>query len=769
MNLFTSKLQLVLCAFTAFVVLACSPNKGESGGIKLDSSVPSEQSFYADDIEATGAISFQAGDDWYAEVVYPQGGTYSDEKRFVAEEWLSITPKSGESGKHTISLSMQKNYSGSDRSADVVIKCGESVTVKITQKSITEDGTVLYPEDLTSDGEAPYAIFEKTEYTMPAVSSELYRVLLKTNLVNPRIVVTTDDDDTYSIANIEELVSLGDEWNFSVGIKINTNTFDRELNGHISVLMGNGQKLASVPVTQEAGAVSELLGVTSTVNSLTFSFKAGSRTSIVRYRLSDKELNDNEVRDFIFASEGVNKDCTPGGTFDIYVDNLIPATEYYLYMISGVSAMEHDGAINAEGAMTAMLSDEHDLVLRVSANAANNFTVKLPFADYSGSIDWGDGTTEQMYTRSHTYDVDTPTEFTVRFSGTLHTISSSFVEPADLTSSLIAVEQWGFTQLHSLTLSGYTSLTSIASDTQGAFRGITDFGEDKISYGSFSGTSITSVPAGLFDYAVDATSFDGTFDGCDKLTEIPSELFAKCTSATSFISTFEGCSLLGSIPGDIFKGASSVVSFRYTFAVCKALTSIPEGLFADCSSARYFEGTFYGCSGLIQIPESLFASCPNVEYFGICSERDSGYRGGAGVFSKCTSLSVIPAGIFANNTNARDFSYAFEGCGITSIPANLLSNNKSARYLERMFASCSSLAAIPASLFDNNRNITNVSGLFDGCRSVIGESPYTMVGNEKVHLYERKSYPLYFTPISIYDKCFNGCIGLSDYADIVWK
>lgn len=87
------------------------------------------------------------------------------------------------------------------------------------------------------------------------------------------------------------------------------------------------------------------------------------------------------------------------------------------------------------------------------------------------------------------------------------------------------------------------------------------------------------------------------------------------------------------------------------------------------------------------------------------------------------------------------------------------------------FSGCSALKSIPEKLFANNTKVTNFSYTFKNCSALIGESPYTMIDGQKVHLYERVNYPEHFTtPTSTYH-AFGNCTGLTDYAQIPtnWK
>lgn len=217
-----------------------------------------------------------------------------------------------------------------------------------------------------------------------------------------------------------------------------------------------------------------------------------------------------------------------------------------------------------------------------------------------------------------------------------------------------------------------------------------------------------------------------------------------------------------------------------------------------------FFDTFFGCTSLTSIPEDLFANNPNVISFGytpvelLCDwwrfENDSDFNDNASwdlglpvLFGECGSLTAIPEKLFANNTEVRyfgrmpenisDFGYAgallsvFCGTEITSIPEKLFANNPNVTDFTLVFLECASLQSIPAGLFDNNRKATAFGGVFNVCESLTGESPYTMIGDKKVHLYERKNYPEHFTTPTEHQNCFYGCAGLSDYAQIPsdWK
>ena len=232
----------------------------------------------------------------------------------------------------------------------------------------------------------------------------------------------------------------------------------------------------------------------------------------------------------------------------------------------------------------------------------------------------------------------------------------------------------------------------------------------------------------------DLTSLANAFSGCSALKSIPENLFANCPEVTDFSYTFEGCSALKSIPENLFVNNPEVIKFYGTFSGCKALTEIPENLFASNPAVTDFSSTFIDCSALTTIPENLFASNPAVTDFSF-------------TFSACSALKSIPENLFANNSAVTDFFRTFYGC--------------------------LALKSIPSSLFDNNRKVTSFSFTctFHGCSALTGESPYTMIDGQKVHLYERADYPEHFTAPTGFQDCFYECTKLTDYAQIPsgWK
>lgn len=645
-------------------------------------------------------------------------------------------------------------------------------------------------ESSTLDGAPAFARFEDSQLEVSSDPTNPIPVVLYTNLSMPYIEVDTDVAGAFIYANEVTPPDMENGGQCEVMLEVTRNILqhntetgvDEALSrqGSINVVSG-GKTLATLNIVQEAPPYCKLNGnIQSTFSRLSFPFTASESTAKVYYYLSDKALPRSEAsgilydrweREELVLSEGQTE-------FTLDFNGLLVNTPYYLYVrpVSEYGSTLETNYFSEYTASTAAGQSEQDLVLLVSANPANNFTVYIPLhSDYTtGTLDWGDGTVETVadgfHNIQHKYDVTTATEFEVRFSGKMTNMSLSAPGTAPISAmenTLLGILQWGYTGLEEIDLGSFTSLSYVAPDTQGAFRNMKHFGVEPYG-GSFTGTSITEIPEGFFDYAVNATSFDFTFGGCSKLASLPKGLFKNCTKAKSFQRTFISCTSLTELPADLFSNCPEVTTFETTFNGCSGLKEIPAGLFDACTKVVNFEGTFGNCTSLTSIPAGLFIHNKQVNYIGTCARRNSsgGYlNGGRGLFQGCTNLKEIPAGLFASFKKLEDASFAFTSCrGLKTLPADLFSVCTSLEYLESTFEYCSSLQSLPVSLFDNNRQLRIVGSLFEGCSALSGESPYTTIGNgTKVHLYERSNYNTEFVAPDNYVWCFRHCTGLSDY------
>ena len=226
-------------------------------------------------------------------------------------------------------------------------------------------------------------------------------------------------------------------------------------------------------------------------------------------------------------------------------------------------------------------------VFRITTTAANTvFTT--PLSDSSGltpqlTIDWGDGTpnsglitSSTSVNRIHTYV--TPGTYTISIFGLMpgFTVNNN----SSIRNLITELVQWGIVGLRSINFFGCVNLTSIpgsaALDLVGGYTGLNEV----ISFANFMrGTRITSIPADIFDYSPNATTFTDSFSSITTLTTVPTGLFDNVTAATTFASCFFGCIALTSVPSTLFNTNVNVINFSGTFRNCRSLTNVLQFTF----------------------------------------------------------------------------------------------------------------------------------------------------------------------------------------------
>lgn len=369
--------------------------------------------------------------------------------------------------------------------------------------------------------------------------------------------------------------------------------------------------------------------------------------------------------------------------------------------------------------------DLEDMIFIVRANYSNEFTAHLPICgEYDCYIDWGDGQAEYAKGEdwenkgiSHKYKTSEPTSYTVRISNRVTRLNSENL-PAPC---IVEVVQWGMTGLNDLNSAFENNymLKKVAEDTYGAFSGV--------------------------------YSIDQMFCKCIELESVPERLFDYCRNISYMYETFAYCKKLHDIPSGLFARMENLDNMDAVFRNCDSLTDIPQDLFVFNTRLKHMNWVFHDCNNLVDIPATLFRNNYHIESF-------------YGTFDNCDNLKHIPGSLFSTNSNARLFESTFCNCySLENIPAELFRKNRNANNFNATFANCHQLKEIPTDLFDDNRKVIYFRDTFSSCHGVEGESPYTIIGEVKYHLYERHLNPDHFAiPIEYY-ACFGGCERLIDY------
>ena len=466
------------------------------------------------------------------------------------------------------------------------------------------------------------------------------------------------------------------------------------------------------------------------------------------------------------------------------------------------TAGELDNIVRQNATVYQMGTDSDKMIFEYKTNVENQPVRLHLFGEVDCTVDWGDGSSAERVTAIHPEHIyETPGTYYVAVKGKVTALNGQ-----PLTHSyrnlLMRVLRWGRTGLKSMNYAVAMSnhIKSIATDNAGSFAEVTTF--DNAFANCFE---LESIPAGLFEYAVEATEFYMCFAACYQIKEIPAGLFAKCVKAESMLYAFGQMEKLQTIPGDMLSGCTALTSVKQLFDTARKppVSSIPGTLFAGCPNLTNVESAFSGLVNVKTLDANLFANNPKIESFssifwecGITSVPKDLFKNNVNAKNMNSifydnPLSSIPAGLFDGQVVADNFSSTFRYCPIESIPAGLLDNCVMAKTFNStfrdtkvtaipagLFDSCvdatdfshafrdTPIVSMPTGLFDNCRKVTNFGYTFRNCTELTGESPYTMIGTEKVYLHQRVDYPDEFAKPTTFSYCFGGCTGLSDYNDI---
>ncbi len=259
------------------------------------------------------------------------------------------------------------------------------------------------------------------------------------------------------------------------------------------------------------------------------------------------------------------------------------------------------------------------------------------------NVNWGDNSSSQITSyddadRIHTY-VSAGT-YDIELNGTCEWFA--FNNAGDKTKIYKLLSFTGDIGFKVLNFRGCINLNTICS--LGIKKSLTT-----AQYMFMSCSSLTTIPAGMFDGCTEITSFNFTFYQDGSILSIPIDLFKYNTKVTDFSGTFSCCILVTSIPTDLFKYNILATTFNATFSDDAGLLSLPLNLFRYNILVTDFSQTFDSCTGLTSLPSDLFQYNTLVTTF-------------YSTFGHCIHLTAIPSGLFDNNTLVTSFINTFLLC-----------------------------------------------------------------------------------------------------------
>lgn len=194
-------MKVLKCCFYSLLASAifasCDPNLGSDMQLTID---PVEDAFLVQTVGSTDltaeGVTFTTTGAWTSQVIPSTKGTQP--------MWLSITPDHGdEAGTYTVSITLEANDTGADRTAEIIINCGnQKITITITQVA-TEDVPAGGEED---DSKPSLKCVSKIDY--------LYTDKAYDGSNNEHYTLTYRYDEKNRVVRLEELCDSDDSYNY---------------------------------------------------------------------------------------------------------------------------------------------------------------------------------------------------------------------------------------------------------------------------------------------------------------------------------------------------------------------------------------------------------------------------------------------------------------------------------------------------------------------------------------------------------------------------
>jgi len=325
---------------------------------------------------------------------------------------------------------------------------------------------------------------------------------------------------------------------------------------------------------------------------------------------------------------------------------------------------------------------------------ATDLTLTLPITDssslkYDFTIDWGDGTVEQIGSAATTgldlrgsdYDKGIePLEIS-------HTYTTAGIYTIEITGTF---EEWSFLDFD---INGINA-TSTSNDHVNLIRvhSFGDLGFESLSNAFRDCTNLTLFAGG---YTQNVTSMTSMFFGAPSLTSLDLSSF-NTSSVTDMSDMFTGTSSLTSLDLSNFD-TSSVTYMSNMFFGASSLTSLDLSSF-NTSSVTDMSYMFTGASSLTSLDLSNFDTSSVTDM--------------SGMFSGASGLTSLDLSNFNTSSVTNMGSMFFGASGLTSLDLSSF-DTSSVIHMNYMFRDTSSLTSLDLSSF-NTSSLTNMSHMFFG-------------------------------------------------------
>ncbi len=136
-NFLQNATRLAMVALCVVLVLASCRKDPEKPAIEVTNDSVLKQTVYADETNGKSDVTFVTTGAWTSSIT-------EETDQAETATWVSIDPNRGDAaGTYPVSIHLEPNYTGDDRSAIITIMCnGMDIAISVTQKGTKEDGTL---------------------------------------------------------------------------------------------------------------------------------------------------------------------------------------------------------------------------------------------------------------------------------------------------------------------------------------------------------------------------------------------------------------------------------------------------------------------------------------------------------------------------------------------------------------------------------------------------------------------------------------------------
>lgn len=353
---------------------------------------------------------------------------------------------------------------------------------------------------------------------------------------------------------------------------------------------------------------------------------------------------------------------------------------------------------------------------KLSTGSSANNQVALPFSDMGVIlIDWGDGTTGNSSTLTHTYSA--PGIYNIKVKGTF---SVAFDDAGDKLK-ILEIINWGQLKILTRAFKGCSNLN--LKNTVG--KPILQPTMSSVFHGCTSLTSVNNINNWDFS-SVASTSY--MFFGCSVYNQ---EVSLNTTNNTSLANMFDGCTLLNS---PINLDFSNVINAEKFLNNCSNYNQNINWTMPKCTNML---GMFTGCTSLN--PYNFYLSLPEVTNFSLPPSLGtmSSFYLSMPLISNVLSLfdnqiNFNPTSFYLNINSATVLNSLFKKCQSFN-PLNFELISTSATDCTSMFNTCTVFNK-PLPLTFNTANVLTMEYMFVGCTAYNKDVASVLILNKNVRM-----------------------------------